>query len=409
VSLGFTYMGTKHRIADQVANVVASQGDGPVLDLFSGVSALGRELVGERPIWCNDIQHFAFNVSAALFTSGNDTRLEPRQISVCRAYFDTNFSALSEWMNGDLSTEDQVIAANDQIALGDLCRKFVSRCEGKANISLRLDLSRASSKYPYRLFTITYAGGYIGVRQAMEIDSIRYAIDQLAVSGAIDCEARRWLIVALCHTMFRISNSTGHFAQYLKMKPNNAYRFLLNRRRSAWEIWCESFHSLIPLGKKEWRATNRVYCEEATSLLENFLEQGERPAVIYADPPYTADHYSRYYHLLETLILYDYPEISSKGQYRPGRYYSQFSIKTKVQAAFAELISTAAKLESTIVISYPEHGLLTNPKDFLTSLLRSHYRKSGVAAEISHQHSSLGASKGHEKSPVTEIVYVGRI
>jgi adenine-specific DNA-methyltransferase len=70
-------------------------------------------------------------------------------------------------------------------------------------------------------------------------------------------------------------------------------------------------------------------------------------------------------------------------------------------------VAAAANLESTIIISYPERGLLPDAKDFLTSLLASHYPKSGVAAEISHQHSSLGASKGQEKAAVTEIVYFG--
>lgn len=152
---------------------------------------------------------------------------------------------------------------------------------------------------------------------------------------------------------------------------------------------------------------NRAYCEEATSLLKRFANRRKKPSVIYADPPYTADHYSRYYHLLETLILYDYPDISGKGQYRSGRYYSDFSIKTKAKGAFADLVAAAANLESTIVISYPERGLLPDAKDFLTSLLASHYPKSGVAAEISHQHSSLGASKGQEKAAVTEILYFG--
>ena len=31
----------------------------------------------------------------------------------------------------------------------------------------------------------------------------------------------------------------------------------------------------------------------------------QRPAIIYADPPYTDDQYSRFYHLYETALLYD--------------------------------------------------------------------------------------------------------
>src|SRR5690606_9601707 len=32
---------------------------------------------------------------------------------------------------------------------------------------------------------------------------------------------------------------------------------------------------------------------------------------VYADPPYTRDHYSRYYHVLETMSLHDEPDVST--------------------------------------------------------------------------------------------------
>jgi adenine-specific DNA-methyltransferase len=407
VNIYFTYMGTKFRIADEVADVVASQAQGPVLDLFAGISALGRALVSERPIWCNDIQQFSFNLTAALFTSTRDARLSKQQMDACRDLFEMNFDALAQIFQDTLEAEDKAITTGDEEALRGICQKLVYACEHEPSVSLRSELRKTPDKFPFRLFATTYAGGFIALRQSIEIDSIRYAIDKLAATGDIDLEQRRWLIIGLCYSLFRISNSTGHFAQYLTVKSNNGYRFFLNRRRSTWDIWRSAINSLMPLGKAEWRATNRAFCEEATSLLRDLSQRSEHPAVIYADPPYTGDQYSRYYHLLETLILYDYPEIASKGQYRADRYSSRFSMRTSVQSAFADLVSAAAKLASTIVISYPEKGLLDEPRDFLTGLLRSHYRKSGVAAQISHEHSSLGASKGRERSAVTEILYFG--
>lgn len=407
MNIGFTYMGTKHRIADEVAEIVARQAEGPVLDLFAGISALGQALVGERPIWCNDIQQFSSNVTAALFTSTRGARLSMQQMDVCLKFFDKNFVALAEIFHDTLAAEERGMTSDNEEAFREFCQNLVYACEHEPNISLRSELRETPEQFPYRLFAITYAGGFIGLRQAIEIDSIRYAIDGLAATDEIDPEKRRWLIIALCYSLFRISNSTGHFAQYLTVKSNNGYRFILNRRRSTWDIWRSTVDNLMPLGKSEWRTTNKAYCGEATSLLQELSERGEKPAVIYADPPYTRDQYSRYYHLLETLILYDYPEIASKGQYRAGRYTSRFSVKTNVKAAFTDLVVAAAKLETTIVISYPEKGLLDEPREFLCHLLASHYRRSGVAAEIAHQHSSLGASKGQERSAVTEVVYFG--
>ena len=70
---------------------------------------------------------------------------------------------------------------------------------------------------------------------------------------------------------------------------------------------------------------------------------------MYADPPYTRDHYSRYYHVLETMSLRDNPEVSmtmiraggsprvSRGVYRADRYQSPFCIKSQAAGAFEEL------------------------------------------------------------------------
>lgn len=407
MTISFTYMGTKHRISDEVADIVASQDKGPVLDLFAGISALGRALVGERPIWCNDIQQFSFNLTAALFTSIHGPGLSKLQTDACRELFHKNFEALGQMFQDTLEEEDRAIATSDEKALRRICQTLIDACEHEPNATLRSELRKTPAKFPFRLFAITYAGGFIGLRQAIEIDSIRYTIEELTATNNINSEQRRWLIIALCYSLFRISNSTGHFAQYLTVKPNNRYRYILTRRRSTWGTWRSTVNGLTPLGKAEWRLTNRAYCGEATSLLQELGECRDKPSVIYADPPYTGDQYSRYYHLLETVILYDYPDISSKGQYRSNRYSSRFSMKTTVEAAFAELVAAAAKLDSTIVISYPEKGLLDNPRPFLCQLLASHYRKSGVVAEIGHQHSSLGGSKGQERSAVTEIVYLG--
>ena len=84
-----------------------------------------------------------------------------------------------------------------------------------------------------------------------------------------------------------------------------------------------------PIGSAGWRSRNRVFAQDANSLLAELCHLPDRPAVIYADPPYTDDQYSRYYHLYETLLYYDYPEALGTGRYRPDRFRSQYSLKTR--------------------------------------------------------------------------------
>jgi adenine-specific DNA methylase len=84
--------------------------------------------------------------------------------------------------------------------------------------------------------------------------------------------------------------------------------------------------------------------------------------VVYADPPYTRDHYSRYYHVLETLCLRDCPPVStvlvngreriSRGIYRLGRHQSPFCIKSQADGAFSSLLAGVRGLGVPLVLSY---------------------------------------------------------
>jgi adenine-specific DNA methylase len=46
---------------------------------------------------------------------------------------------------------------------------------------------------------------------------------------------------------------------------------------------------------------------------ENVLKEENNARIVYADPPYTRYHYSRYYHVLETIALRDFPEVSKSN------------------------------------------------------------------------------------------------
>ena len=63
-------------------------------------------------------------------------------------------------------------------------------------------------------------------------------------------------------------------------------------------------------------------------------------------------HYSRFYHILETLVRYDYPEVKFKGRYRIGRYQSDYCIKTEVTEAFREMFKGVKEKQSDLILSY---------------------------------------------------------
>ncbi len=90
-------------------------------------------------------------------------------------------------------------------------------------------------------------------------------------------------------------------------------------------------------------------------------------------PSRTPRHgYSRYYHVLETPIRYDYPGVSGKGRYRSNRFNTDFCRKAKVKTAMEE------------------------------------YPVAGVALSAMLPHSTMGGAPGAAAIGVLEEVYYAR-
>jgi adenine-specific DNA-methyltransferase len=402
--LNVSYMGTKRRLASAVAEVVALAQSGPMLDLFSGMCAVASAVSPGRQIWCNDVQHFAAEVAAAFFTSTEAPRSSDTVINIVSREFLRNGRTLCARFASELSAERAALDSGDadRIARTDALAPNVA-VSHPLSVE-RLILSRFPGRSPYRLFSITFSGGYFGLGQCIEIDSIRFAVDRLRNREVIGRDQHRWMILALCQAACKVGNTTGHFAQFLKVKKSNLQRFVRQRRRSVWSEWLDAIRTYKPLGSTSWRQKNRAIRSDALSLLYDLRSARRKPAVIYADPPYTGDHYSRFYHLYETLVRYDYPQSIGIGRYRPDRFASSFSLKTQVARQIEELTESCSRIGSELVLSYPQNGLLENSTETIISILRKHYSRC-EAYELQHFHSSLGGSKGFEKHPVIEMIY----
>lgn len=406
--LQISYMGTKRQLAPLVADVVSQCPSGPLLDLFSGIGAVGAAVSEKRQIWNNDAQLFASTVARSFFTSQD----LPPSMELVKEYalehYHTNKAKLNSRFQKRITEEKRAIDAQDFEALNSLYAGAPHVGNSTRLENERQKLALTPQTFPYRLFSITFSGGYLGIKQSIEVDSIRYAIDTLHKEKKLSSDEKMWSLVALCQAVCKCSTTTGHFAQFIKAKESNFKHFAKQRRRSIFEEWLAAFSTFQPFKDAAWRSANKAFREDAETLIGRLNKQNSLPSVIYADPPYTADQYSRYYHLYETLLQYDYPASSGIGRYRPDRFISRFSLKTTVADAFEHLISNAARLECQLVLSYPANGLLENPKEHLLRLLGKHFSKCEIAHEIQHSHSSLGGSKGKPKYPVDELVFYAR-
>ncbi len=75
---------------------------------------------------------------------------------------------------------------------------------------------------------------------------------------------------------------------------------------------------------------------------------------------------------------------------------------------FDNFVGLSAKTGADLVLSYPTNGLLHEIGTDPMLVLHKHYRKVECCFEISHLHSTFGASKGCAQSQVVEHIYLAR-
>ena len=177
---------------------------------------------------------------------------------------------------------------------------------------------------------------YFQPANALKIDIIRITIQKWLDDGLIDEDGFYYLLCALLNAVPYVANITGVYAAYLKF----------------WDV--RTFNEL-ELKEPEIfsnRKRNECFNLDYTELLSQKVD------LLYADPPYNSREYLPNYHLLETIALYDYPEI--KGVTGMRDYTDQKSVfckKATVRTAFEQLVRDAKA--KYILISYNNESLLS--------------------------------------------------
>lgn len=408
MSVQIRYMGAKHSLAPTVAEIIKELPSGPCLDLFAGMCSVAGALAATgRETWCNDIQKYASLVSQTLVAS-TEMPLTGDQASLkLQRAFKRNTSTLSKRFADHLEKEKRALQKEAYTTYKGLVSNW-RHAGNDTEIANEILSLQATPTFPYRLVTLTYSHGYFGLQQAIELDSLRYAIDYSYRHNQLTVEQTQWCLTALMEIASKICTAPGHFAQYLEAKNASSWRHIrAQRRRNVWAGFISSLQSMSPYGTQFWRSNNKIFCRDAMYLPHELINSGSSPRIIYADPPYSEAQYSRYYHVLESLVMYDYPSIASKGRYRDGRFTTPFSLTSSVGKAFVNLISSSAKLDANLVISYPSNGLLFQTGGNLSSILYDYYSRVNII-KINHKHSTLGGKHGPMTSDVEELIFIAR-
>jgi adenine-specific DNA-methyltransferase len=397
--MAIRYMGTKRLLAPAVRGLVDDlKPAGQVADLFAGMGSVASSLAPEYPVLVNDALEFPGAISRARFLDHRRPTVDSVLRSLVAAFLTTRAfrrQAIEERLH------QERLAALDRVSLGKWM-DAAPHVGNSADIAAAANgAARCSGVDHYRLCELYFSGSYFSTAQAVDLDVLRYAID-------VSAGSKDWLLAAWLSTAARIVNAPGHTAQFLKPTSDRVHmRIVRQWHRDVWSVFCEELAALDQQGTQAWRQKNRVTTGDALSLIAANGLDGV--SIVYADPPYTKDHYSRFYHVYETLFKYNYPSSSGNGRYPSGRFIGDFSIGSRVADALVSLFDGVRSMGGVLIISYPPDGLLSRTHSLpLGDLLASSGLQITRTLDIPHRHSTMGASKGSSAVSTVERIYVCR-
>lgn len=136
--------------------------------------------------------------------------------------------------------------------------------------------------------SLNYGGKYFEYSDSKIIGYIREDIE--LNKGNLNKREFCILLTSLLYSLDRCANTVGHYEAYFK-KDN---------LRSAFK-----FELITPVikGKNDSR---QIYITREDS---NLLAKKISCDIVYIDPPYSSRQYSRFYHVLETIVKWDKPEL----------------------------------------------------------------------------------------------------
>lgn len=401
-SVPIRYMGTKRQLAQHVRRLAEfASPRGSLTDLFSGMGSVAAEHAGRRHVVTNDALAFTGVLARARFV-GKDRKLTVTEaIARLRPLMREQRKYLMTTFRRELAAEAKVLDGSaTELAVYMSAVHHAGSDEASRRRAIR---ARSLTGPPaFKMACLYYAGGYFSLRQAIDIDAIRFAIESARGVG----KYADWLLAAWLSACSRVINAPGHTAQYLKSNSNaTAARIKAFWRRSIWDEFKDSLAELDQVGSEDWRTGNRVLISDALDLIRGQKLAGT--GVVYADPPYTKDQYSRFYHVFEALYRYDYPLISGEGRAVSAeeRFSTGFCHITQVETSFITLFEQVATLGIPLVLSYPSNGLLNVAGSSVEAIAR-HRMTITRHEQIAYSHSTMGASSGAKSKLATENIYV---
>jgi adenine-specific DNA methylase len=161
---------------------------------------------------------------------------------------------------------------------------------------------------------------------------------------------RNVALAALIDAASQSAAAPGHTAQPFQPTPG-ARKYL----EASWQV---DLPSKVAQGLKTLASIHAIQIGASKVADANKAAQQVREGdLVFLDPPYSGVHYSRFYHVLETIARMECGEVSGVGRYPPPseRPRSSYSMKAEAVDALDDLLATIADRGGKAIITFPDH------------------------------------------------------
>jgi adenine-specific DNA-methyltransferase len=227
--------------------------------------------------------------------------------------------------------------------------------------------------------TNAYGGHYLSAHQAIWLDAMRATLPKSKAP-------RRVALAALIGAASFCVASPGHTAQPFQ-PTRTAKRFLAE----AWskDIVKKTKEQLELLCAVKSRCRGQAIKGDANAIAKSVRKKD----LVFIDPPYSGVHYSRFYHVLESIARGETGEVSGVGRYPSPhrRPRSRYSVQSESRDALNSLLETIAKRGAKVILTFPDHKCSNGLSGYLIQKIAAKHFDVGYKS-VGSRFSSLGGT-----------------
>jgi len=190
--------------------------------------------------------------------------------------------------------------------------------------------------------TKSYGGYYFSPLQAVWLDALRRTLPKLEPEHTV-------ALAALIRAASECAASPGHTAQPFQ-PTRKAKPFLEDAWNKDVVRYCRE--ALSALSKQYAKVRGRAAVRDANEAAKS-IRKGD---LVFVDPPYSGVHYSRFYHVLETLARGQCSDVLGAGRYPSPeeRPRSRYSVKSESVKALDDLFAAIHERGGKAIVTFPQ-------------------------------------------------------